>query len=157
MKKKYRHSINLYHIIANPIKRFYWFFSRPEFCGVKSLIQHKDTFLFIRNTYGTKRWTFPGGGVNRNEELAEAMKRETLEEVGIVLSDYTYIGFYNNTLYHRKGTVHCYHAKVDSSTLDIDPQEIEDAVWFKLDEMPKNKFASVDNVLDLYNNHHEFK
>ena len=44
MRKKYRHSINLYHIIANPIKRFYCFFSRPEFCGVKSLIQHKDTF-----------------------------------------------------------------------------------------------------------------
>jgi len=150
MKKKYRHSIRLYHLTANPIKRFYWFFTRPNFTGVKSLIQHKDTFLFVRNSYGTKKWTLPGGGVKRNEKLVKAMKRETLEEVGILLKDCIHIGFYKNSLYNREGTVHCYYAKINNPILDIDPQEIEEAKWCRLDNTPKPTGSAVGEVLNLY-------
>lgn len=37
-------------------------------------------------------WTIPGGKVDRNEPIIHALKREIKEEVGLTISDFTWIG-----------------------------------------------------------------
>jgi 8-oxo-dGTP pyrophosphatase MutT (NUDIX family) len=52
---------------------------------VRALIEHEGKLLFVQHPHhpdGT--WALPGGGVEEGELLADAMKRELVEELGIV-------------------------------------------------------------------------
>lgn len=52
----------IFNKIANPILKIYWFIFRPKTYGVKVILRCGGKFLLIRNSYGKKHWTFPGGG-----------------------------------------------------------------------------------------------
>lgn len=136
--------------IILPIRRGYWFVFRPKTYGVKTLIQHGDTFLFIKNAYGKKMWSFPGGGVKRGEDPADAAKREVQEEVNINLPAVSYIGEYTSTRQYKRDIVYCYHAMVNNENFKIYPMEVEDAKWLTLDEVPEYKSFAVDEILNLY-------
>jgi 8-oxo-dGTP pyrophosphatase MutT (NUDIX family) len=139
-----------YYKIIRPFRKAYWFLVRPETHGAKILIEHNGNFLFIRNSYGKKLWTFPGGGKDKNESPQEAAHRETLEEVGIVLSESTYLGEYTSRRQHKRDTVYCFHGVVSNSNYHIDPQEIEEAKWFPLSNIPEPTSFAVSEVLELY-------
>lgn len=57
--------------------------------GVKALIKNQsDQFLFIRRavTFGEEKqphWDIPGGRIEANEPLLEALHREIMEETGL--------------------------------------------------------------------------
>ena len=51
--------------------------------GVRALIVHDGAAPLIRHRSGKLPWALPGGGVERNERLAEAAQREAREETGI--------------------------------------------------------------------------
>lgn len=68
--------------ILLPIVRLYWRIFKPKTFGVKVIVENNDKFLLIRNSYGRKRWTFPGGKIENNEEPKDAAFREVKEEVG---------------------------------------------------------------------------
>ncbi len=42
--------------------------------------------LLIRNRFGSRRWTLPGGGIKRSESPKQAAIREVREELGLNLS-----------------------------------------------------------------------
>ncbi len=53
--------------------------------GVQGLIVDAEKrVLLIRHSY-RPGWHFPGGGVERNEPIDEALKRELREEAGVIL------------------------------------------------------------------------
>jgi 8-oxo-dGTP diphosphatase len=58
--------------------------ARPELC-VGALVLVDGRILLIRRGRppGRDRWSLPGGRVERGETLAEALRREVLEETGI--------------------------------------------------------------------------
>jgi 8-oxo-dGTP diphosphatase len=57
--------------------------------GVKALIATQDTYLFLRRSAGFKSgpqdWDIPGGRIEPEEALSDALARETKEETGLSL------------------------------------------------------------------------
>ncbi|KKT42310.1 MAG: ADP-ribose pyrophosphatase [Candidatus Giovannonibacteria bacterium GW2011_GWA2_44_13b] len=144
--------VKIFYKVLSPFRKFYWFIFRPKTYGVKTLIEFENKFLFIRNSYGIKHWTFPGGGKNRAESAEEGARREVLEETGISLPELIYLGEYKSTRQYKRDTVYCFYAKVNSVSYKIDPVEIEEVRWFAFDNIPSFRSKAVDEVLDLYKN-----
>lgn len=142
--------IRLFYRIIDPIRKLYWFIVRPTRIGVKCLVEHDNKFLFIRNSYGSKKWTIPGGGVNRGESLESAAIRETREEVGILPMNPITIGTYIHEKEHKHDSVTIFYAKTQNPEFIIDPVEIEEARWMSFDEVPEPRGSAVARTLFLF-------
>jgi len=61
--------------------------------GVKALVQNENNqFLFMRRsvTFGDEKephWDIPGGRIDADEPLMDALRREIMEETGLQFSD----------------------------------------------------------------------
>lgn len=117
---------------------------------MKCLIECAGEFLLIRNTYGHRQWTFPGGGIKRGETPEVAARREAREEVGIELSELVSIGSYASTRQYKRDTVYCFYTRATSLQYEIDPIEIQEAGWSQLEALPQPISAAVHDVLSLY-------
>ncbi len=60
--------------------------NKPNHIGSTILINYNGQVL-LESRKDSNRWAFIGGGLFLNETLLECVKRETLEETGIILSD----------------------------------------------------------------------
>lgn len=118
--------------------------------GVKILIENNGRFLMIRNNYGRRQWTLPGGGVNKNELPKRAAQREVREEVGVEISDSIPLGEYFSTRQYKKDTVYCFYVNVHSDYFKIDNNEVSEAAWFGENSIPTECSSAVDKVLNLY-------
>lgn len=140
----------LFYKFVTPIRKLYWFVVRPKTYGVKVLIEHNGKFVMIRNSYGHKKWTFPGGGMNSNETPKEAAVREAFEEVGIALENVRYLGEYFNTRQYKRDTVYAFYSEVRSEDYKMDPLELEEVRWFDASEIPLNQSDSVKSILSFW-------
>lgn len=142
----------VFYSIYNPLKRLYWFLFRPSSLGVKTLIFYNNKLLLVRIGYSHKKWVLPGGAVDRGEEVMDAAVRELYEESGLRVSALDHIGtrFYQEE--YKDDTVHYFFGHTDIDDVTIDDQEIIDAGWFLLDELPKERSPRVDKAIELYNN-----
>jgi 8-oxo-dGTP pyrophosphatase MutT (NUDIX family) len=128
--------VRLGYAVAARLRVLYWFVFRPQTQGVKCVIQQDGRWLMIRNSYGKGHWTFPGGGVNRSEDPADAAIREVREEVGIDLGSVEPIGTYQSNIQFKHDTVHCYVATVLRPDHQIDMTEVIESGWFSPDALP---------------------
>ena len=72
-------------ILLKLILQPYWRLTRGQTLGVQGIIvRGGKEVLLVRHSY-VRGWHFPGGGVERNENLEHALKRELLEETGIAI------------------------------------------------------------------------
>lgn len=141
-----------FYSIYNPLKRLYWFLFHPTLLGAKVLIFHNNKLLLVRIGYAHRKWVLPGGAVDHGEEVNIAALRELREESGLVATNLTHIGtrFYQKE--YKDDTVHYFVGSVDNDDITIDDQEIIDAGWFPLDELPKERMPRVDEAIEMYNN-----
>jgi len=70
------------------------------------ILDNKKKLLIVKKSSYEKvdpgLWTIPGGKVNIKEHIIDALKREVLEEVGIKINNFQWIGenvFENNHFY----------------------------------------------------------
>lgn len=122
--------------IIYPVLKIYWKTFKPKRRGVKCVISCGDEVLLIRNTYGGKLWTFPGGGIKRKEAPEVAVKREVKEEVGIVIENLQLVGELDWGQEGKKDTIYCFATKVENKDFKIDTTEILEAKWFPVSAIP---------------------
>lgn len=132
-----------------PLAKLYWFVFRPKTVGVKCVLRHGDKVLLIKNSYGLKLWTLPGGGVKRNESIMDAVIREVREEVGITINDPRECGSLFSDEDYKRSTTWIFTTQVSSNRFEIDDLEVEEAKWFLKDELPQKKSHLLKQFLAL--------
>ena len=132
------------------ILRVYWFIFRPQVTGVRCLIEYRRQFLFIRQTYGNMKWTLPGGLIKTNETPEQAAHREVREEVGLKLSQLRPLGVFTNTWEHAHDTIHCFWGASSGAEIRIDRDEVYEARWFPVDDLPAVQSRQLMRMLNLY-------
>ena len=113
-----------------------------------ALIHIKGTDEFGERDY----YETPGGGVNDNESLTDAVKREVLEETGYsssIISEIGYVIDYYN-LIKRKNITYYYLLKKEKYI----KKTLED---YEKDIMESVGFYTIDEAIELYTNHMNFK
>ena len=96
------------------------------------------------------------GYVNKGENAEETIQREMKEEIGRDIISYQYL---KSSYYEKTNTLMLNFAVVlDSETLDIDKEEVDEAKWFSFEEakneIAKNSLAEqfLLYFLDMYKN-----
>ena len=104
----------------------------------------------MRQSY-RRRWGFPGGLVKRREEIADAARREALEEIGV---DIELIGEPAVVVAARSRRVDVvYRAR---PAMGVDPDdvrpvspEIVEVRWVRRDELPELQHEASDGLVAL--------
>ena len=144
-----QYGIKLFWLIANPPRTAYWFVVRPHTRGAKCLIENNGAFLLVRLNYAHRLWTLPGGGVHKNESFEQAAIRESAEEAGILPSKVLKLGEYTTNHQYKIDTVHVYYYQAPTREFSVDGFEIAEAGWFRPEELPANRSASVSRVIAM--------
>ena len=138
--------------IANGLRRVWWIALRPKTVGASALVVDGDKFLLIRQSYGTRRWTLPGGAVKRNETLKEAAVREAHEEAGIQVNDLdavTLLGVYGNFKSGKSDHLAVFVIR-DWEQKPVDTIEISDCGFFAFDELPEETSGGARRRIEEY-------
>lgn len=90
-------------------------------------------------------WDLPGGFVDPDESLEEAVVRELQEELGIQISGAKYISSYSNTyLYKEVEYKTCdafFVVKLEQKPEIIAQDDVATVAWLKLSELDIERFA----------------
>jgi ADP-ribose pyrophosphatase YjhB (NUDIX family) len=119
-----------------PWLKLYWFLVRPKTFGVQCVIQHRGAILLVRNTYGRKQWTFPGGSIARGETTEAAIRREVREEVGLQLQQLQHLGAFQATIDYKRDHVAVFAGVALDRRITLDPAEILEVRWFQPQDLP---------------------
>lgn len=115
--------------------RLFWRITKPITLGVRLLLVKENSVLLVQHTYQSNYWFLVGGGVQRNENLMEAARREAKEEVGANLGELKLLGIYTNYFDYKSDHVVVFVC--DDFTLSgFTDNEIEKAEFFPFENLP---------------------
>lgn len=117
---------------------------------VAGLIEIDSKYLIARRTFGDApaigKWEFPGGKVESHESDEEAMKREALEEIGILVDVKEYLDDYTQVYETRTIHLRLYHCVSKSSVININSEHSEYAL-VNFEEIGEYDLAPADYSL----------
>ncbi len=95
--------------------------------GVFGILETENGILLVKHSYGERKWSLPGGGIEEKENTKDAIIREFLEETGINIKIISQIGIF----YSRKyiSTTNLFFVKEISRT-DVHDEEVEEVGFF---------------------------
>lgn len=93
--------------------------------------------LLVKHSYRPE-YFFPGGGVRKGEGLLEASTRELWEETSLQVKKWELFGIYRFFGENQDDTVVLMMSRaiVDENDLQIDNEEIIEAGWYDIDNLP---------------------
>lgn len=114
--------------------------------------------LLVRRTDGDSLWGFPGGALDPGESVAEAVKREVREEVGLEVEPVRLIGVYSAPKYafdypngdQVQPVGIFFDCRVLGGTLELDGEEAIEARHFGPDELPAMRPCCVAKARDAF-------
>lgn len=109
------------------------------------IIKYGKVLLIKRKKgIGTGLWNGPGGKVNSDEDIKDAAKRETYEEVNVVPERPVKVGMLKFHFPNDEWNVHVFVA----DDFDGIEKETEEAApkWFKIDRVPYGEMWPDDKV-----------
>ena len=114
---------------------------RPRTLGVRAIVTDPDgRIALIRHTYA-RYWYLPGGGVDRGEDMASAIRRELAEETGITDAVIDRVaGVFHSRREYKDDHIVIFAMRVSaeaaSALYAADSREIAEARWFASDALP---------------------
>jgi len=118
--------------------------------GVYGILIHNNEVLMVREQSGSKLiYNFPGGGVENNEGLAEALARECREEIvtDVKIKDllYTTKDLYVHDDFPNSYMFGLYY------TIDVqDKTLVKNGEWFPINNLPVHAMLPIDKELATY-------
>ena len=137
--------------ILHSARKWYWRTFNVKTFGVRVIVKKDDEFLLVKHRYGDF-WVFPGGGVNKNEDVRDAGVREVLEETGIHIGEFERtLGEYNNTAEGKNDTVTVLIAREWKTLIQSKwSLEIKEKGFFDVGELPKNTSPATVRRINEY-------
>jgi ADP-ribose pyrophosphatase YjhB (NUDIX family) len=126
-----------------------WIYFADPKVAAAALIEQDGRVLLVRRAIDPLRglWSLPAGFVDAGEDPTEAIQRECLEETGLTVRVTGLVDvFYGQE--HPRGAhiVIVYRAQVQEGSLQAG-DDVDQATFFALDEMPELAFTSTRKVL----------
>lgn len=111
--------------------------------GVRAAVFDGDAVLLVRHSY-VPGWYFPGGGVDRAETIAQAVRRELHEEAGVALTgEPKLFGVYLNRIASPRDHVALFVCPAWTREAQRPPsREIVEVRFFPLDALPEGTTAA---------------
>lgn len=102
-----------------------------------AIFNQNNEVLLVRQTYGKKHWSLPGGVVENGESAWGAAIRECKEEIDISIkvSDMELSGIYYMS--HRNGYIYTFRSRIYSGEVKVDQKEIDSFGFFSLEQLPR--------------------
>lgn len=128
--------------------------------GVYGIFINEGKILLIKKARGAYKGMFdlPGGGIEFGEKLEETLKREFMEETGLVLSSYSFLG--NNEYFtdyineageprklHHLGLYYIASASFEKIKSDGDGQDSLGAEFVDIKELDNVEIAPIARVM----------
>ncbi|QKE76084.1 NUDIX domain-containing protein (plasmid) [Arthrobacter citreus] len=114
--------------------------------SIRAIIEdQKGNILFIKRK-GEGKWSLPAGSIELDESIFECLVREVKEETGLDVLSAKVISIYSNAKYGQKNKFGDEYQLFEflflvnewNGSLVKTTEETNDAIFFKLDEIPQN-------------------
>lgn len=123
----------------------------PGACVI--FIDNQQRILMVHRT-DNDLWGFPGGSMNLAESFEDTARREVLEEVGLICNSLRLMSVYSGPelygIYPNGDEVYniaaAYLCSNFSGILTIDPNEVKEACFFDLQNIPQ-QVCSTDRII----------
>ena len=104
--------------------------------AVGAIVIHDGTLLMVRRGKepGRGLWSLPGGKVETGEYLAEALRREVVEETGLEVTVGDLVGIFE-VIGHVHYVVLDFFAEVETASPPRPAGDADEARWVPLDEV----------------------
>lgn len=129
--------------------KIYCFLIRPIRMGVRVVMVQDSAVWLVRHTY-MDGWFLPGGGVERRETLEQAARRESREEVGVVLGTVSFVGVFSNFGEWKTDHTAVFYCD-DFKQVGKSDGEIAEMRTFPLNELPSDIYPTHRYLLEKYN------
>lgn len=126
--------------------------NRPK-VGIGVLIFNKDRLLLgnRQQNQGTNSWGPPGGHLEFGETFEQCALREVKEEIGLTISQPTFIAVTNDIFTEEKthyvSIFFSARYPVDQPIQNLEPHKAALWQWFSIDALPDALFLPLKNLL----------
>jgi 8-oxo-dGTP pyrophosphatase MutT (NUDIX family) len=143
--------------LAHHLRMRWWRMRRPSIRGCRVLaLDGEGRVLLIRQSYGSRNWLLPGGGITRKEAVIAAALRELREETACGLEDLRELTNFVEGLFGAANHVHVVAGRA-TGTPRADGREVIEARFFRLDCLPDDLSGRLREEIPvwsaLYANH----
>jgi ADP-ribose pyrophosphatase YjhB (NUDIX family) len=139
--------MNIKYLLAQA----YWKIVKPNTLGARLLLINDGKVLLIKqNNYN--RYCLPGGRVEKRETFEGAVLREVKEELDLDIQNLNLFGTYQNNYEGKSDTIVVFIStdKVKIENLKLDPNEVKEANFFDLNNIPDDIFIGTRKRIEEY-------